>query len=202
MPVLRVRKSTGAAAQSAIVNVPSTRAVVGHHVFEQLHLRGDLVLLGARTVGIGRAGVEAAALHEAEREALDLEEGRAEREREAIEELVDGRARGWSRRIEIVAALALREVAQDGVRLGHHEALVLQRRDAPERILRRGTSGPRLRDRHLAAIVGEPELGQQEAHLERVRRDRIVIEQHGRRAYRHRRRGESGAPSVQCLQRR
>ena len=50
------------------------------------------------------------------------------------------------------------------------------RGNAPERVDGEMPVGPRLRERHLAQLGGLAELGEQEAHLLRVRRERVVVE--------------------------
>ena len=63
-------------------------------------------------------------------------------------------------------------------RLRHDEAVVVERRQAAERVDGEVPVRPGLRQRAVPALVGEAELGQQEPHLERVRRDRVVVQQH------------------------
>jgi hypothetical protein len=84
---------------------------------------------------------------------------------------------------QVVAALALGEVTQDRVRLGEDEAVVLQGRNARDRIQGDVRVGPGLAQRYVDPLVLQPELGEQEADLEGVRRDRVVVQaQHGRGA--------------------
>ena len=78
----------------------------------------------AAAVGVGRLGAEPPAGAQAERRLLDGEERRPQEGRDRVQQPVDRRAVGEVGGVDLRVARAGREVAQHGVRLGQHEAVV------------------------------------------------------------------------------
>ena len=133
MPVTSVRYRNGAAATSASENSPSQYP-------EGPTTLSNCVRTGATScglcdggLGVGRAGAEATGGAEAQRLRLDLEEGGTEGEREAVEHHVHAGAGGRVGRVQVIAALAVGQVAQDRLRLRQHQVAVLERGDAHQR---------------------------------------------------------------------
>ena len=132
----------------------------------------------ARRSGCGGLGADAALRPEPVGGRVDLTAGGSQRRRDRVEQPVDLGALARVCGEEVVAALASGQVAEDRVRFGQHDVAVDQRRDAAERVDREVPVGPRRLERHRAPLVGEPEHAQQEPHLLRVRRARVIVESH------------------------
>ena len=144
---------------------------------EELQCRCDRLGDRRQRGRVGWAAAHPAARHKAERRGLEAEERGPEGERPAIEELLDRSPRREGGRIEIVAFLAAREVTEDGIRLGEHEVAVCQCGNAADAVHRQVPVGAWKIERDRAPLVGEAELRQHEACLERVRRDGVVVEE-------------------------
>ncbi len=169
------------AAQSASVKRPrQAYAAVPEQAREGRQARLDACDRGGQLAGLRWLCADAAPQAPAVRRRVDLAGGRAQRQRSRIQQPVDRSALARDHRQEVAAALARRQIAEDGVRLRQHDVAVEQHRNAAERIDRVVPIGPRLLERHREPLVLEPEHAQQEAHFLRVARARVIVESHPR----------------------